>query len=185
MELNRAITSRKSVRKFKSKKPDWRDIIECIDAARFAPMAGNNFTLKFIIVDNPEKIQKIADAAQQSFIAQSKCVVVVCTNPSRTANSYGKRGERYCRQQAGAAIQNFLLKIQEKKLSTCWVGAFVDKLIKRELKIPDDINVEAIFPIGYEYKKSYTRKSKIDLDRFLYFEGYGNKKMKKIKTLDV
>ena len=185
MQLDKAIQSRKSVRKFKTKKPDWRDIIECIDSARYAPMAGGMYSLKFILVDDKKTIQKLADAAQQQFVSQAQYVVVVCTNPSRTINSYDERGEMYCRQQAGAAIENFLLKIEEAGLSTCWVGAFVDKLVKQSLKIPENINVEAMFPIGYEYQKSYTRKAKIDIDRILYFNKYGNKKMKKIKTLDV
>ena len=58
-------------------------------------------------------------------------------------------------------------------------------MVKQALKIPDDINVEAMFPIGYEFEKPRTRKAKIDIDRILYFNKYGNKKMKKIKTLDV
>lgn len=185
MELNEAILSRKSVRKFKDKKPDWRNIIECIDAARYAPMAGNNFTLKFILVDDKEKINKLADAAQQPFISQVKYVVVVCSNLSRTENAYDKRGEIYCRQQAGAAIENFLLKIEETGLSTCWVGAFVDRMVKEILKIPEEIHVEALFPIGYEFAKPRTRKIKIDMDRILYFNEYKNKKMKKVKRLDV
>ncbi|MFH1787474.1 MAG: nitroreductase family protein [archaeon] len=184
MELDEAIQSRKSVRKFNSKKPDWRDIIECIDAARYAPMAGANYSLKFIIVDKLETIQKLADAAQQDFVSKAQYVVVVCTNPSRTINSFEERGKIYCRQQAGAAIENFLLKIQEKGLSTCWVGLFVDNLVKRALKIPEDINVEAMFPIGYEYSKTKP-KNKIDLDRILYFNEYKNKKMNSPKKLNV
>ncbi len=185
MELDKAIKSRKSVRKFKPKKPDWRDIIECIDAARYAPMAGGMYSLKFILVDDKKIIQKLAEAAQQPFISQTQYVVVVCTNPSRTVNSYDERGKMYCRQQAGAAIENFLLKIEEAGLSTCWTGAFVEKFVKDALKIPDDINVEAMFPIGYEFEKPRTRKVKIDINRILYFNKYENEKMKKIKTLDV
>lgn len=185
MELNRAIQSRKSVRKFKDKKPDWRDIIECIDAARYAPMAGNNFTLKFILVDDLQKIQKIADAAQQPFVSQAKYVIVICSDSTRPKNIYEKRGEVFVRQQAGAAIQNFLLKTQETGLSTCWVGYFVEEQIKRELKIPEGVQVEAIFPIGYEFDKQKTRRAKIDIDRILYFNEYKNKKMKKPKKLDV
>ncbi len=184
MDLDKAIQSRKSVRKFKSKKPDWRDIIECIDAARYAPMAGNNYTIKFILIDDKEKIQKISEAAQQQFISRAQYVAVVCSNPSRTKNTYEK-GEIFCRQQAGAAIQNFLLKIQEKGLATCWVGYFVEKFVKEALKIPEDINVEALFPIGYEFEKSRTQKIKIDIDRILYFNKYKNKKMKSPKKLDV
>ena len=185
MDLNKAIQSRTSVRKFSSKKPDWRDIIECIDAARYAPMAGGNYTLKFILVDEPEKIEKIKDACQQDFISQAHYVVVVCSNPSRTVNAYGKQGEIYLRQQAGAAIQNFWLKITELGLSTCWVGYFAESQIKAILKIPEEINVEAILPIGFEYEKKRTRKARIDLDNILYFNKYGEKKMKKPKEPDV
>lgn len=185
MELDKAIKSRKSVRKFKSKRPDWQLIIECIDAARYAPMAGNNYTMKFILIDDPEAIQKIADCAQQSFITQAHYVVVICSNPSRTTNAYGKRGGIYYRQQTGAAIENFLLKIEDVGLSTCWIGHFTESEIKRELKVPEGVNVEAMFPIGYEYDKKRTRRIKIDLDRVLYFNRYGQKKFRKPKKLDV
>ncbi len=183
MELNKAIQSRKSTRKFNDKKPDWRDIIECIDAARYAPMAGNNYTLKFILVDEGEKIRKISDACQQEFVSQAKYVLVVCSNPSRILNAYGKQGEVFFRQQAGAAIQNFLLKIEEAGLATCWVGYFVEEQIKRELNIPEETHVEAVLPIGYEYEKHRTRHAKIDLDRILYFNHYGTKKMKSPKRV--
>ena len=185
MDLDKAIQSRTSIRKFSSKKPDWRDIIECIDAARYAPMAGGSYSLKFILVDNPETIKKIAEASQQDFIAQAHYVVVVCSNPSKTINAYGKQGEVYARQQAGAAIQNFLLKIEEAGLSTCWVGYFVENQIKRILKIPEETNIEAIFPIGFEYEKKRTKKAKIELDNILYFNLYGNKRMKEPEKMDV
>lgn len=185
MDLDKAITSRVSVRRFKSKKPNWRDIIECIDSARYAPMAGGSYTPKFILVDDDLNIQKIAEACQQDFIKQAHYVVIVCSNPSRTINAYGDRGEVFSRQQAGAAIQNFLLKIEEFGLSTCWVGYFVEEQIKRVLKIPEGVNVEAVFPIGFEYSKKKTQKAKIDLDQVLYFNSYGKKKMREPKKLDV
>jgi nitroreductase len=185
MDLDKAIHGRHSVRKFSNKKPNWRTIIECIDAVRYAPMAGGCYTLKFIFVDDEEKIKKIADAAQQAFISQTKFVVVVCSDPSRICNEYGKdNGEVWARQQAGAAIQNFLLKVEESGLATCWIGYFIEEQIKRILKIPEKWNVEALFPIGYEYSKPRTRKARIDLDRILYFNYYDNKKMKKPRIVD-
>ncbi len=185
MELDKAIQSRKSIKRFSSKKPDWRDIIECINAARYAPMAGNNYTPRFIIVNEPEKIQKIADAAQQPFIAKAHYVVVVCSTPKRTVNAYEEQGKVYVRQQAGAAIQNFLLKIEETKLATTWVGHFVENIIKRTLKIPKDVQVEAIFPIGHQLGEKHTQRIKTDIDNILYFNEYKNKKMKKVKHIDV
>ena len=185
MELIKTIKERRSVRKFKNKKPNWRRIIECIDAMRYTPMAGNNFTLKFILVDDKEKIQKLAEASQQDFISQADYVVVVCSNPSRTINAYGEKGEVYCRQQAGAAIQNFLLSIIDKDLATTWIGYFVEEQIKKILKIPEKTNVEALFPIGFEFEKPKSQKEKIDLDNVLYFNNYGNEKMNPDKKLNV
>jgi len=176
MQLDKAIQERKSVKRFKEKKPDWRDIIECIDSARYAPMAGNIFSMRFILIEDKDVIQKIADAAQQDFVAQAKYVVVACSRPKQTVNAYGSQGKIYCRQQAGAAIQNFLLSIEQKGLATCWVGHFVERMIKQALQIPGDIDVEAVFPIGYQLDKKFTKKTKTDLDRALFFHKYGNKR---------
>jgi len=179
MELDKAIHQRKSIKKFQKKKPDWRDIIECVESCIYAPMAGNIFTPRFILVNEKEKINKLAEAAQQDFIAEAHYVLVVCSTLKKTTDNYGKRAEIYSRQQAGAAIQNFLLKLEEKKLSTCWVGHFVEEQVKRILVIPEDIQVEAIFPIGYSFPSDRkTKKAKIYFDNALYFHRYKNKRMK-------
>ena len=185
MELNKAIKARHSVRKFKEKKPDWRDIIDSIESARYAPMAGNNFSLKFIVVDDEDKIAKVAAACQQQFVGEAKYLVVVCSSTGRTINAYEEKGKTFLRQQAGAAIQNFLLSIEERGLATCWVGYFVEDIIKRELKIPENNQVEAVLPIGFEFDKKHVKQKKVDLDSFLYFNSYGNKRQKPFKKFDV
>jgi nitroreductase len=185
MDLNKAIKARHSVRKFKEKRPDWRDIIDSIETARYAPMAGNNFSLKFIVVDDENKIEKVAAACQQQFVGEAKYLVVVCSATGRTTNAYEESGKVFLRQQAGAAIQNFLLNLEEKGLATCWVGYFVEDIIKRELKIPETSQVEAVFPIGFEFDKKHLRQEKADLDSFLYFNSYGNKRQKPLKKFDV
>lgn len=177
MKVDDVIKSRKSVRKFTDKKPDWRDIIDCIDYMRFAPTAGKNFTLKIILVSDKAKIQKIAKAAEQDFIATAHYVVVVYSDPTRMSNLYGERANIYLKQQAGAAIENFLLAIHDRRLATCWVGHFDDSQIKLALKIPDKMELEAVFPVGYELGKAHP-KEKIALDRILFFEDFRTKKMK-------
>ena len=158
MELDKAIKSRSSVRKFKSKKPDWRDIIECIDVARFIPKAGGNYTLKFIMVENPESI-KNQRRVPTGFHRTSTLRCCCLFKSFKVKNAYGKQGENYSRQQAGAGIQNFLLKIEEAGLSTCWIGYFAESQIKHELKIPEEVNVEAVFPIGFEFEKREQKSS--------------------------
>ena len=176
MDVDKAIQSRRSIKKYKSKSPNWRRIIEAIDTAKYAPMAGNIFSLQFILVDEHSKIQKIAKWAEQDFIAEAKYVVLFLTNSKKTVSSYGKIGETYCRQQAGAAIQIFLLKLEKAKLSTCWIGHFNERLIKQTLRIADEIKIEAIFPIGFANEKPKKRPEP-DLNPYLFFNTWKNKRM--------
>ena len=184
MKLDEAIKKRKSVKRFKDKTPSWKKILEALDASTYAPMAGDIYTLKFILIDEKDKIQKIATYCAQDFVGQVKYVAVFVSKKDRTVTSYGKRGEIYVRQQAGAAIQNFLLKITELKLSTCWVGHFQEHRIKSLLKIPEDRQIEAIFPIGYEIKKPQEKKRNKDLHNLMYFNEWKNKKMIKRKVIE-
>jgi nitroreductase len=177
MDLDKAIKERHCARKFKTKKPDWKKIIVAIEAATKAPLAGNIPAVKFILVSDKEKIASLAEAAAQDFVAIANYVVVACSDNKQVKRSYDKRGERYSRQQAGAAIENFMLKITSLGLATCWVGAFSDVTVKRVLRISDDIEVEAILPIGYEMKKTKQRK-KPNLDEVLFFDTWKNKYMK-------
>ncbi len=71
MQLKDAVENRKSVRKFHHKKPDWRKIIRAIDSARFAPSAGNNFVIRFILVSDEKKIEKLGEASQQPFVGKA------------------------------------------------------------------------------------------------------------------
>ena len=177
MQLKDAITSRKSVKHFSNKVPDWRKILRAIDYARFAPTAGKNFVNKFIIISDEDKIKILAEASQQEFVKDAKYIVIVTSDATTLTRSYDERGEYYTPQQSGAAIQNFLLGLTEQKLSTIWVGHFYEEQIKREFKIPDKMKVEAIFPIGMERKINTKPKLKPDLDSMIYFEKWGKSKM--------
>ncbi|MEM4181983.1 MAG: nitroreductase family protein [Candidatus Pacearchaeota archaeon] len=178
MELGEAIKKRRSIRNFSVKEPIWREIIEVLDYARYAPMAGNLFSVKFIFVSDKEKIKKIAEACQQEFVGKVHYLIVVVSDRESVKKNYDFFDKQFGAQQAGAAIQNVLLGLTEKGLATCWVGFFDEPEIKRVLSIPEKICVEAILPIGYEHKFMRGReKEKINLDSIVFFEKYGKKHM--------
>jgi len=178
MDFDRIIKERHCVRKFRAgKKPDYKEVIAAIEAATKAPLAGNVKSIKYILVSDKEKIKALTVAAQQEFFENVDYVIVVCSDKTSLVRSYYKRGEIYSRQQAGASIENLFLKLTERGLATCWVGAFSDETVKRILKIPDNIDVEAIFPIGYELGKT-KQETKAELDNVLFFDEWKNKFMK-------
>lgn len=182
MDIDKAIESRHSVRRFSTKKPNWRNIIEAIDAANKAPQAGNIYTLRYILVDNKEKIRKLSEAAQQDFFENVNYIVVVLSEKTSLRTSYDSRAEMYSRQQAGASIENFLLKITDMGMASCWVGAFVDEEIKQILEVPqairDNVDVEAILPVGFEMPPKKKSPRKPDLEMCLWFNNWKNKFMR-------
>ncbi|MBC8435028.1 nitroreductase family protein [archaeon] len=177
MQLTEAIKTRQSIKKFSDKKADWRKIVQAIDSARYTPMAGNNFSLKFILVRNVEKIEKLKAACQQDFV-KTPYVIVVVSDYNKVKKLYGKNGETFGKQQAGAAINNILLTLTNFGLDSCWVGYFSEKLVKSALKISDNFTVEALIPVGYRHK-GYSHKIalKTELENILFFDSWKNKKM--------
>jgi len=179
MEFDVILKERRSIRSYAKKKVSFQDVLAVCEAARYTPMAGNLYTIRLIIVSDKEKKAKLMEAAlDQEFVAQAPYVIVVCSDLALIKRSYGKRGiEIYARQQAGAAIQNMLLKITDLGLASCWVGAFDEKTVKDVLKIPEKIRVEALLPIGHAKEKVRAR-IKPELKQILSFEEYGVKAVK-------
>jgi nitroreductase len=178
MDFDKILKERHSVRRFKqTKKVDYRKVIEIIEAGTFAPLAGNIYSLKYILVQDKEKIKALSIAAQQDFVEDVDYIIVLCSDKKALEKSYFERGAIYSRQQSGAIIENMLLKITELGLASCWIGAFSDETVKRILKIPGNIDIEAMLPIGIEFGKG-KQQTKPSLDRVLVFDEWGNKFMK-------
>ncbi len=186
MDLKEVIKTRRSIKKFSKKKGDWRKIVQAIDSARYAPMAGNNFSLKFVLVSDEKKIQKIRSSCQQDFV-DTPHVLVVLSDHEKVKRLYDTRGAGFASQQAGAAIQNILLTLTDRGLDACWVGYYLEDQIKNVIDTPDLWTVEAIIPIGFRSKAhSFKTPEKVELDNVLYFEKWKNKTMNPpLQTTDI
>lgn len=186
MEFTTVVKDRRSVRKYSNVSPDWRKIIRAIDLSRYAPSAGNITFLNYILVNEPEKINKIGTACQQNFISKAKYIVVVVGEHSKLKSNYGERAETYSVLGAGASIENFLLSLTNFGLVSCWVGLFNEEIVKEILDIPEKLKVEGIFPVGLELKNNETpERNKAPLDGVLFFNGYNKKTMtpkKRVKS---
>jgi nitroreductase len=151
MDVMKAIKGRRSIRAFKSKDVPKEIVEKLINAAIWAPSAGNIQPWEFIIVRKPEIKKALVEAAlDQTFIEEAPVVIVVCANENRSSQGYGVRGKTlYCIQDTAAAIQNIHLVAYSLGLGTCWIGAFREEEAREILKIPQGIRPVAIIPVGY------------------------------------
>jgi len=151
MDVLTAIRGRRSIRAFKSDDVSTETVEKLLDAASWAPSAGNIQPWEFIVVRKPEIKRALVEAAlDQTFIEEAPVVIVVCANENRSSEGYGIRGKTlYCLQDTAAATQNILLTAYSLGLGTCWVGAFREEEAREILKIPQGIRPVAIIPVGY------------------------------------
>ena len=173
LDLFEAIEQRRSVRAYTKEDVSEEEVEKLIDAARWAPSAGNIQPWKFVIVRDTKIKQKLAWAAlDQTFIEEAPVVIVVCADELKSSQGYGNRGVTlYCLQDTAAAVQNILLAAHALGLATCWVGAFREELVKKALNAPLNIRPVAIIPIGHAAEKP-TSPQRRTLKEIVHYETF-------------
>lgn len=137
---------------------------ELLEAARWAPSAGNVQATRFVVVTRREVRERLAEAALgQRFLAEAPLVVTVCAVTEVAARQYGERGrELYCIQDAAAATENLLLAATLHGLGSCWVGAFRERDVAKVLGLERGWRPVALVPVG-RARKGPTQRSRLPL----------------------
>ncbi|MCG3217726.1 MAG: nitroreductase family protein [Candidatus Heimdallarchaeota archaeon] len=170
------MTKRRSVRKYADTTVEKEKLLDLLEAARWAPSAGNKQPLEIIVVDDNDTKNLLVEAALgQKFIADAPYVLVICANVERTSSRYGERGSSlYCLQDTAASIQNILLLTTAHGLSSCWIGAFDEQKVKDVCSIPDFVRPIALIPVAYpaslEEKRAPPRR---ELKEITFGNAYG------------
>ena len=183
MEFDYVLKSRRSVRSFKEQKIPFDVLESVLEAARWAPCAGNIYNTKIIIVEDEEVKQEIASAClDQNWIAAAPVILVFCSNADAVESRYKVRGRLYQVQNTAAAVQNVMLAAADKGLATCWVGAFSDNQLKRALEIPDNVEAHAVVPIGIKNQVPIPVR-KLHLRDILFWGKWDQDEKKEIKKV--
>ncbi len=173
MKVEDAVKERRSVREFTSKPVSWEHLTQILEAGIYTPMAGNVFSLKFIVVvDKQTKAELVQYCLDQYFMKEASHLIVVLSDLEEVQRLYGDLSERYGAQQAGAAIQSIMLQATELGIASCWVGSLDENPIKALLGVPGDLKVEAVIALGHG-KHKQEMPPKFNLNKAVYFETYG------------
>jgi nitroreductase len=171
MELTEAIRNRRSIRSYRDRPVEDEKIEKILDAARWAPSAGNLQSVEYIVVKDQETKNKLSETSYgQAQPKEAPVNIVVCVNLPKISH-YGKRGvELYSIQESGACIQNLMLTAHSLGLGTCWIGAFDEERAKEMLGVPENVRVVGIITLGYPDESP--RSSRRDLKDIVSEEKY-------------
>lgn len=156
MDFWQLVRERRSVRKFDSKRDVTNEQVDKIlEAATWAPSAGNTQCWRFFVVRNEKIKDELAvRAGHQPFINDAPVLIVVCADLDHIGRSYGERGRAtYALQDTAVAVQNILLAATDLGLASCWIGAFDEGRAAKTLSLDNNIRPVAMLPIGYATEK--------------------------------
>jgi nitroreductase len=141
MDLFETVEKRRSIRKFRPNPIPDKDLKKILEAGRLAPSGGNRQPWSFIVVRKPETKKKLAAVANlQRFIADADTVLIALGDPAVSKSLY--------KQDPMIAIEHMVLASTALGYGTCWIGAFNENDVKEIAKVPENMTVIALLPIG-------------------------------------
>jgi coenzyme F420-0:L-glutamate ligase/coenzyme F420-1:gamma-L-glutamate ligase len=178
-----SVKKRRSIRKYSSRKVSIDVLRQVLEAAGWAPSAHNAQPWRFIILINKAVKRDLAEAMANAWMAdmikdgtpaevrenmvkasveqftRAPVLVVACLS-MKDMIKYADESRQKCErdlavQSLGAAIQNMLLVAHSKNLGACWFCApiFCKDTVRKVLKIPEDVEPQALITIGYPAEK--------------------------------
>jgi len=199
-----SIKERRSIRKYSSRKVSTDIIRQVLEAARWAPSAHNAQPWRFIVLTDASLKRELSKAMADVWIADmikdgipsearesmskasverfthSPVLIVACLTMKdmiKYADELRQKSERdLAVQSLGAAVQNLLLAAHAKGLGACWFCApiFCKETMRKILKIPDDIEPQALITLGYPAEKPHAPSRK-PLETYSYLDYWGKK----------
>ena len=170
MEVYEAVRTRKSVRAYLDKDIPDEILRRVLEAGRLAPSASNRQEWRFVAVRDRDKKKALATiAGNQSFIAEAAVVIVCCGIDD---GKIMRCGQPACVVDVTIAIDHLTLAATAEGLGTCWIGHFDEAPVKRLLKIPPDVRVIELLPLGYPVDPSAKDKNRLPLEKIVMFDGW-------------
>ena len=160
METIECIKTRRSCRKFTEEKIPHALLEEIVDAAAYAPSWKNTQIARYLVIENKEIIDRIAEHCVLGFEYNTKtiknCAALVVVTMVKHRSGYEKdgsfttsKGDRWEMFDAGIATQTFCLAAHEKGLGSVIMGIFDEEKIEETITIPDGQQIAALVAIGY------------------------------------
>ena len=177
MDFFEAVKKRHSYRgAFKDAPVAREDLRKILDAGLVAPSGKNAQTTRFVIVDEPELIEQIAQMNPANKAMQQAKAFIVCIidkNPEAIYEGYAFQVE-----DCAAAVENMLLAITAMGYASVWIDGWLrvdgrNEAVGDLLGVPDDKIVRILLPIGVSAKEHH-QPPKMQFEDRAWFNKYSS-----------
>lgn len=174
------VRNRQSDRAYSNQPIDREILVRIVEAARLAPSACNAQPWKFVVVDDPELKNRLADAAASKilginhFTKQAPVHIVIVMEGANLNSNFGSmvKGKTLPLIDIGIAAEHICLAAKSEGLGSCILGWFDEKAVKKLLAIPKSKRIPLIITLGYPKTEEVRVKRRKPLDKIISFNGY-------------
>lgn len=174
------VENRESVRSYSNAPVGHEKIQRILETARLAPSACNAQPWTFIVVDNPEIKNKLADATSSKivglnhFTKQAPVHIVVVMEPANFTSKFGSlvKQKHFPLIDIGIAAEHICLAAVAEGLGTCMIGWFDEPAVRKLLSIPSKSRPVLIITLGYPAKPEIREKRRKTLDEVVKYNSY-------------
>jgi nitroreductase len=149
MNIQEAILTRRSIRKYTGEPVSEEDLHTVLRAGSYAPSAHNLQSFRFIVVRDAEKLQLIADKHRYAKMLPSAGCCIVVGGDKTVQKKVG-----FLIEDCSAAIQNMLLAAHGLGLGTVWCGLYpvpkLTKVVSTILNLPAEIVPVGLIALGHK-----------------------------------
>lgn len=174
------VQNRQSDRAYDTRPVARELILRIIEAARLAPSACNAQPWHFIVVDEPELKNKLADAAASRvlginhFTKQAPVHIVIVMEPANLNSNFGSlvKNKTFPLIDIGIAAEHICLAAKAEGLGSCMLGWFDETAVKKLLGIPKSRRVPLLITLGYPATDEIRPKRRKNFDDVVSFNKY-------------
>ncbi|AFN74736.1 nitroreductase [Melioribacter roseus P3M-2] len=152
MNTIEAILTRRSIRRYKNQPVEKEKIDKILKAAMYAPSSHNSQPWHFVVIDDRETMNKIAEAHPYAQMCREAPIGILICGDREIESLDG-----YIALNCAAATENILLAAHELELGSVWIAVYPREeriRIFRELfGLPENILPVAMVAIGYPDEK--------------------------------
>ncbi len=168
MDVLQAIKQRRSIRQFTEQAIDRNLLEQILDAARWAPTAGNQQRWRFIVVTDPT-VKEMVRKVSPGIFATPAAFVVICAEKVPDASAWD---EWTYLADCAIAAQNIMLAAHALGLGSCLAISYARTALKEILDIPEQVEPELVVTLGYPAEDP-APPSRLPLSQIVFADEYG------------
>jgi len=161
MELEQAIATRRTIRRFAQQSVAEDELRTIADAGRLAASAGNRQPCRFVAVSRRERVERmhahvawLAGAGDPPPGARPVAYMVIIADPTVNRN-YAS--------DCAAAAQNMLLAAHGRGISGCWIGSVNRDAVRELLGVPAALEIYCVIAFGYPAERAMAHDAQGDM----------------------